>query len=129
VFGIANAGRDPGIEEARHLLHGAALRDQADQEPPCARDQPHSCSVSISSSPPNHWDYDRDYEHYHQEQRDFPTPRDWRDVSDRYSKSDHASSYDRVMPSLDARLFPESPKRSLADLEWLLISSHRTSLA
>jgi hypothetical protein len=61
-------------------------------------------------SPPDRRDYDPDHEHYHQEQRDFSTPRDWRNTSDRHSKSDHASSNDRIISSLDAGLFAEPPK-------------------
>jgi hypothetical protein len=59
----------------------------------------------IFSSPPDRWDYDPDKEHDQQEQCDFPTPRDWRNRSDRYSKPDHASSDDGIIPSPDACLF------------------------
>jgi hypothetical protein len=68
----------------------------------------------ILPSPPDRWDYDPDYEHDHQEQCDFPTPRDWCNRSDRYSKPNDASSNDGIIPSLDARLFLQSPKHSLA---------------
>jgi hypothetical protein len=35
----------------------------------------------------------------------FPTPRDWRNQSDRYLKPDHAGLNDGLIPSPDACLF------------------------
>jgi hypothetical protein len=58
----------------------------------------------IFLSPPDRWDYDPDKEHDQQEQCDFPIPRDWRNRSDRYSKPDHASSDDGIIPSPDVPL-------------------------
>jgi hypothetical protein len=75
-----------------------------------------SGSPWISPSSPDRWHNYSGKEHDHQEQRNFPNPRDGRNRSDRYSKSDHANSRYGVIASPDAQRFLQRPMRLSAGL-------------
>jgi hypothetical protein len=77
---------------------------------------PRRGSLWISPSSPDCRHNDSDEEHNHQEQRNFPNPRDGRNRSDRYSKPDHANSRYGVITSPDAQRFLQRPRRSSAGL-------------
>ncbi len=68
-------------------------------------------SVWISPGPPDHRHDDADDEHDHQEQRDLPSPRDWRNRNNRYPQPDHTQADNRIIAIIDAGLFAQPPKR------------------
>jgi hypothetical protein len=74
------------------------------------------CPVSVSASAPDYRYHATNQEHYREEERDFPRPRDWRDRDNGQPEADHANSNQGTITLLEASLFTSRHRFSSADV-------------